>query len=259
LTAEGFSDYFGSGAIRSPRITVQDVVDWASLQIETCKSTHKLCASSRAAIKILPTRVLDLSTIQTSEVARATIRLLETGGSEGQYMALSHCWGGDVSFKTTRSSLAQMKSGFSVNELPQTFQEAIAITRGLGVNYLWIDALCIIQDDNHDWEIEAANMASVYSGSFLTLAATRANNGAEGILDLRYNIRSDGSMQPFEHYQIDMQNAPYTVIAQRSLSEAHSHISRGSSERGGDISCKIASPLVSCVLSPRFFSIIDKA
>jgi hypothetical protein len=52
--------------------------------------------------------------------------------------------------------------------LPQTFKDAIHICRKLGIYRLWIDALCIIQDDLKDWEIESAKMASIYAGASLT-------------------------------------------------------------------------------------------
>lgn len=56
------------------------------------------------------------------------------------------------------------------------------ITRRLGVRYLWIDSLCILQDDNEDWEREAANMAQVYSQPLVTLAASAASDGSQGFL-----------------------------------------------------------------------------
>lgn len=58
--------------------------------------------------------------------------------------------------------------------LPATFRDAIAVTRSLGYQYLWIDSLCIIQDDRHDWGVEAEQMASIYKNGALTLAAAAA-------------------------------------------------------------------------------------
>lgn len=64
--------------------------------------------------------------------------------------------------------------------MPQTFQDAIRYCIELDIAYLWIDALCILQDDNADWQIESARMADIYQNSFITLAATSASCGAEG-------------------------------------------------------------------------------
>ncbi|PMD19341.1 heterokaryon incompatibility, partial [Hyaloscypha hepaticicola] len=60
--------------------------------------------------------------------------------------------------------------------LPKTFQDAVLITRDLGVRYLWIDSLCIIQDSDEDWEQEAARMSEVYANGYVMLAAHGSEN-----------------------------------------------------------------------------------
>ena len=64
-----------------------------------------------------------------------------------EYVALSHCWGSGRQFMTTKATLQQKMEGISFAELPKTFQDAIVVSRALRVQYLWIDSLCIIQDD----------------------------------------------------------------------------------------------------------------
>jgi hypothetical protein len=64
--------------------------------------------------------------------------------------------------------------------LPLTFRDAISFTRMLGLRYLWIDSLCIIQDDEADWRFEAGQMAGVYQNAILTLGATAAASDEEG-------------------------------------------------------------------------------
>jgi hypothetical protein len=68
----------------------------------------------------------------------------------------------------------------------KTFQDAVIVTRHLGFRYLWIDSLCIIQDDKQDWEREVARMALVYKGSQLTIAATSSKDGSEGCFGKRF-------------------------------------------------------------------------
>ncbi|KAH7348126.1 heterokaryon incompatibility protein-domain-containing protein [Pyrenochaeta sp. MPI-SDFR-AT-0127] len=70
--------------------------------------------------------------------------------------------------------------GIEVNTLSKTFQDAIALTRHLGIKFLWIDSLCIIQDDPEDWAKESAQMATVYRDAFLVIAATRDEHGDIG-------------------------------------------------------------------------------
>lgn len=65
--------------------------------------------------------------------------------------------------------------------LPTTFRDAIQVTKGLGIRYLWIDSLCIIQDDDVDWKEESSKMASIYQNSFLTICATAAPDDEAGL------------------------------------------------------------------------------
>lgn len=72
------------------------------------------------------------------------------------------------------------------HQLPTLFKDAILFfARKLGIRYLWIDALCILQDDSKDWERESAVMAEVYSNPYLTIAATRAVNPYSSLLEDR--------------------------------------------------------------------------
>ncbi|KAF1948437.1 HET-domain-containing protein [Byssothecium circinans] len=66
-------------------------------------------------------------------------------------------------------------------ELPKTFQEAINIVRLLGERYLWIDSLCIIQNDEIDWEEQSIQMATIYQNAYLTLAASKATDCTGGL------------------------------------------------------------------------------
>lgn len=75
-----------------------------------------------------------------------------------------------------------MKSGLTISDLPQTLQDAITVTRALGQRYVWIDALCIIQDSPDDWDVESSKMGSVYHGAYLTIAAATASDVSEGFL-----------------------------------------------------------------------------
>ncbi|KAI4239069.1 MAG: hypothetical protein LQ349_000646 [Xanthoria aureola] len=73
-----------------------------------------------------------------------------------------------------------MLQGISLNHLPLTFQHAILITRNLGYRYIWIDSLCIIQDDVDDWAFESTTMSRIYSNSVLTIAALWGENSHAG-------------------------------------------------------------------------------
>lgn len=72
---------------------------------------------------------------------------------------------------TTTATLAAREHGIQLSSLPLTFQDAIKITRSLGLQYIWIDSLCILQDSKADWVEESAKMGTYYSSSWLTIAA----------------------------------------------------------------------------------------
>lgn len=106
-------------------------------------------------------------------------------GTKDKYAVLSHCWGGSRQALTTRDSIATMKAGIDVSSLPQTFRDAIMVSRELGIQYLWIDSLCICQDDPADWERESAKMAQVYAHACFSIAATRSQSDTTGFLTPR--------------------------------------------------------------------------
>lgn len=126
----------------------------------------------------LPSRVLDVGTSK-----HPILRLLD--GKEtatGQYIALSHCWGTGPRFRTLKQNINEFKKHIDFESLPKSFQDAIKVTRALGTRYLWIDSLCIIQDDLEDWELEAARMEQVFSSATCTIAASSAVSSAVGFL-----------------------------------------------------------------------------
>jgi hypothetical protein len=129
----------------------------------------------------MPTRVIDIS----SKDGVISPKLFVTGGTLGNWVALSHCWGGDISQSTTTKNLAARQHELPLFDLPRNFQDSIAITIWLGYGYLWIDSLCILQDSETDWAAESSQMTSVYKHATITLAAECASSVDSGILHPR--------------------------------------------------------------------------
>jgi Heterokaryon incompatibility protein (HET) len=149
--------------------------------VQTCGENHRICQAayhSYNQASPLPKRVLDLSS--------NTIRLIETRGQIGHYIALSHSWGKQQLLVTTRETYAERMRGISLQSLPPTFRDAISITRGLGIRFIWIDSLCIIQGDKLDWQQQSAVMADIYAGCYLNIATTRSSGGFQGCLGPRW-------------------------------------------------------------------------
>jgi Heterokaryon incompatibility protein (HET) len=117
--------------------TIQLIKYWT----DDCIKNHARCQSSD--LNILPYRVINVGSKDTTRP-----RLEETyGDKKGTYVALSHCWGAFQPLITTQATLERRKSGIEWSLLPKTFQDAVQLTRALGMEYLWIDSLCIVQDN----------------------------------------------------------------------------------------------------------------
>ncbi|KAH8884189.1 HET-domain-containing protein, partial [Thozetella sp. PMI_491] len=97
------------------------------------------------------------------------------------YAALSHCWGGANPLRTTKSTLQSHQASVQFGPDSLTFAQAADVTRSLGIRYLWIDSLCIVQDDRDDWEAEAAKMKQVYRDATVTLSADGASDSSKGL------------------------------------------------------------------------------
>ena len=113
------------------------------------------------------------------------IKLIETNQSnirdvDRRYLALSHCWGKIKIITTEKESFETRKEGIDPDTLSKTFRDAVEVTRTLGFRYLWIDSLCIIQDDRDDWATESEQMCHIYRDAVLTIAAAHAPGGDVG-------------------------------------------------------------------------------
>ncbi|CAN9109473.1 unnamed protein product [Alternaria alternata] len=98
------------------------------------------------------------------------------------WIALSYRWGDSSPFSITRQNLHNHIEGMELSALPQTFQDAIKVTRALGHKYLWIDSLCIIQGEDGDFNEESNRMENVYGGAYCVLAASCAADQRSGFL-----------------------------------------------------------------------------
>jgi hypothetical protein len=195
----------------------------------------KMCKCYDAApASFYPTRLINLENVKAlisaygqytiyERGAKETINLVETaewkkpdpiratyGASNMHYVTLSHCWGGEVKPQLLKESLEDFKRGILIGSLPRTFQDAIYFAASLDtVGYIWIDSLCIIQNDERDWTKESANMHLVYSNSFLNLSATAALNSHGGFFrDCGFELLQE------EEVTLDIEGLPRTYDEQ---------------------------------------------
>lgn len=97
------------------------------------------------------------------------------------YLTLSHCWGKSDLLSLTKSTFGDLTYGIALTNLPKTFRDAVQVTRKLGFGYLWIDSLCIFQDNLDDWNHEASKMCEVYANAVCNIAATGAADSTKGL------------------------------------------------------------------------------
>ncbi|KAL2071990.1 hypothetical protein VTL71DRAFT_11333 [Oculimacula yallundae] len=148
---------------------------------QNCFHNHPECEWSPAATDsdpFLPSRVIDVGDIFSPDFVP---QLLITDSQRGKWATLSHRWGHGDFLKLLDANISELGAGIDVSKLPATFRDAIFITRHLGLRYLWIDSLCIIQDSSEDWLKEAASMPNIYRNSAITISAAASEDSTGGI------------------------------------------------------------------------------
>ncbi|KAL8685044.1 MAG: hypothetical protein Q9218_008006 [Villophora microphyllina] len=161
--------------------SIAQITEWMG----QCITTHEKCLEIQtlaATRDVLPKRLLDLSS--AAKCGRVRLVPTATMPQDTLYITLSHCWGGNCPTTLSVDNVRSFEDGVEMSILPRTFQDAIMITTKLSVQYLWIDALCIVQDspDDTEWRHEASIMGDIYANSSATLAATTSENSNGGLL-----------------------------------------------------------------------------
>lgn len=135
--------------------------------LQECEANHPTCKEYDSSW--YPTRLLHFEA-DSDEVRVITS---EDHLPTGPYITLSHRWTDPMKLKLTSATMAQYQLGIQLCHLPSVFRDAVQVCRYLGIYYLWIDALCILQDEDHlDWDVESQNMYSVYSHAYLNISAS---------------------------------------------------------------------------------------
>ncbi|KAI0895240.1 heterokaryon incompatibility protein-domain-containing protein [Annulohypoxylon nitens] len=146
---------------------------WARTQIET----YQHCCQPTSTGSFVPTRLINVT-----KGLRGDVYLDDCVPNGSRYVALSYCWGKKKQpCQTTASTLNDWKQNIPWATLPKTLQHAIEFTCKLGIKYLWVDCLCIVQGDREDWERESGRMFDVYGNSYVTLAAVWGNDSESGL------------------------------------------------------------------------------
>ncbi|EUC38751.1 hypothetical protein COCCADRAFT_45793, partial [Bipolaris zeicola 26-R-13] len=140
--------------------------------LRACSLKHEKCQNR--ASQYIPTRLVGTA------MGRCRVYQQDELDAGVEYATLSHCWGGTQYLTLSKSNLQQLETQIPSEDLSRTVQDAITIARDLGFEYIWVDTLCIVQDDIMDWEREAAMMTIVYGNSSLNIAAAGARDERDG-------------------------------------------------------------------------------
>jgi len=162
--------------VSSPAARLQ-IATW----MEKCKEHD--CCSAHSDIP-LPLRVIEVSPKERPDHPR----LLTTKGLKGQYATLSYCWGTHSNYLLKTSNINKLSKGLDMDAIPQTIFDAISVAKSIYVDYLWIDALCILQDSKEDKVIELAKMKDIYRNSLITIVAANAEEVSSGFLQPRSGV-----------------------------------------------------------------------
>jgi len=149
----------------------------------TCVNSHIDCSSVSNRPGYLPTRIIDVGRLGDLFQPRLVISAAQDISEP--YAALSYSWGGSWPCSLTTAKLDAYQKSIPVRDLPRTLYDAMVVARRLGISYLWIDALTIIQDDRADWERESKTMADVYRNALVTLAGLSSTSSDHGLFRLR--------------------------------------------------------------------------
>lgn len=186
---EGFDVSFGTQEDESSHIHSTGssrALGVANQWLEDCRTSpaHSLCREAYGKISSgpfgpLPTRVLHVGSDHRDPY------LFESNGTRATYCILSYCWGRPGNAITTKSNISERIKGIPLTSLPTMLRQAVLTARALGFVYIWIDALCIIQDDEEDWAREASMMHALYSRAELTITSLVAGDARDNLFQPR--------------------------------------------------------------------------
>lgn len=148
--------------------------------IHDCAHVHEEC-STRSPSDLnapLPTRVIDVGNLEN-------LHIWETCGQRGEYIALSYCWGEGKKLLNTTHRYEAFQTQLPIEEMPATFEEACEVAHKLGYQFLWIDALCMVQDDPADVQREMSKMGSIYQNATITIFAANGTDTDAGLWSCR--------------------------------------------------------------------------
>ncbi|KAI1387482.1 HET-domain-containing protein [Hypoxylon trugodes] len=162
-------------------------LQWVRRWINTCRADHgDACERADVGLGSTLERIRFIDVQQRCIVTFTGVQL-----SSYEYITLSYVWGGPQELRLTSSNKNQMaQQGSLAKHLPQTIEDSILVAEYLETRYIWVDSLCIIQDDDGDKAIQIGAMSQIYGFAHLTIIAASSSNVHGGLPGLRPGSRS---------------------------------------------------------------------
>lgn len=192
-------------------------VDWSRVDawIEACEVGHGLCqrliSNTRQAVRFLSTLTIQYIEALTDSAGKGdpkpariiylgrgpkdtiTARLQDTRDFAlmPAYATMSHCWGTDMPTKLTQNVYELFHEQLPLQSIPTKFVQAMHVTKKLGLQYLWIDVLCIVQDDDSECLNEVAQMHHIYQHAQFNIAAANSSSWEYPLWSDSSRLRTD--------------------------------------------------------------------
>ncbi|RDW87216.1 hypothetical protein BP5796_02910 [Coleophoma crateriformis] len=152
--------------------------------LQECNVKHIDVCAPRHAKPELPKRLISIENLKRPKIIATADPALEPEKTD--YVAFSHRWSNSPEEAvSTKLNIEQRMKRLIIDKLPLSFKNAIAATRALGCNYLWIDSLCILQGPDGEFDEEADKMQMTFNGAYCVLAACSAQSAEDGFLQNR--------------------------------------------------------------------------
>lgn len=175
-----------TGEIEIPRKVLQEYCDFGDMQslYDECRKLHGTECESTKPILVGNNRLNSIS--QSPGIVEHSIRLIDCNSmclvklQAKEYFALSYCWSMQQYLTLTRSNFTklQLPGSLASHLLAPTICDAINLTKAFGKTYLWVDALCIIQDSMEDKALWVSQMDSIYEHAALTIVAAASQDAS---------------------------------------------------------------------------------
>lgn len=157
----------------------EESMEWINSELSKCinrEDGHRSCLPRLSNTNFVPTKLIDVrEDVLRLKNGESLDSENSSAGNGIKYATFSYCWGsaadGELQFKTKSTSIKERMSGFLLSDLPRAVQDAVIVMRSLSIDYLWVDSICVLQDDRADWERESAEIGRIYGSAYVTLCS----------------------------------------------------------------------------------------